>query len=417
MNLLIIGNGFDLAHGLPTKYTDFICFCDNIEKSHWVMDSHDWKQVPLNIRNEFYSLIENNVWLKYFRQVYSELSDSHTWIDFEREIGEIVRDLDGSDPYISILDYMNAPSEKMIRFYGTSPSSLGIFLQFFSEFQKDSNGFVIDNPDITDMRTFIYFLETHLKGFARAFEIYCLMINSITVDMPVHDSGIKQQLSEIKHELSNTSSGLSQNNLRNELTKKLQCKYSEIKPTDYLSMSWFHYVLSFNYTDTYERLYGNENTQYCYIHGKAQSDERKSNIIFGIDDYLHNGDESNKFEWVAFKKYYQRIVLKTGSEYKDFLKQKTDQWNPHFVHIVGHSIDKTDHDVLYEIFSRENIKIVVYYYNDFDFRDKVEKVIQLLAGSKMSGRDELIRRVHGSEWTIKFTYLYDEHEGLFKSPA
>ena len=26
MNILMIGNGFDLAHGLPTKYGDFLLF-------------------------------------------------------------------------------------------------------------------------------------------------------------------------------------------------------------------------------------------------------------------------------------------------------------------------------------------------------------------------------------------------------
>ncbi len=26
MNILVIGNGFDLAHGLPTRYTDFLEF-------------------------------------------------------------------------------------------------------------------------------------------------------------------------------------------------------------------------------------------------------------------------------------------------------------------------------------------------------------------------------------------------------
>lgn len=26
MNILVIGNGFDLAHGLPTKYGDFLDF-------------------------------------------------------------------------------------------------------------------------------------------------------------------------------------------------------------------------------------------------------------------------------------------------------------------------------------------------------------------------------------------------------
>jgi hypothetical protein len=29
MNILILGNGFDLAHGLKTKYSDFIYFCND----------------------------------------------------------------------------------------------------------------------------------------------------------------------------------------------------------------------------------------------------------------------------------------------------------------------------------------------------------------------------------------------------
>lgn len=28
MNILVIGNGFDLAHGLPTKYEHFLEFCE-----------------------------------------------------------------------------------------------------------------------------------------------------------------------------------------------------------------------------------------------------------------------------------------------------------------------------------------------------------------------------------------------------
>lgn len=27
MNILLIGNGFDLAHGLPTQYRNFLDFC------------------------------------------------------------------------------------------------------------------------------------------------------------------------------------------------------------------------------------------------------------------------------------------------------------------------------------------------------------------------------------------------------
>lgn len=33
MNILVIGNGFDLAHGLPTRYTDFLEFIKVIKQS------------------------------------------------------------------------------------------------------------------------------------------------------------------------------------------------------------------------------------------------------------------------------------------------------------------------------------------------------------------------------------------------
>ena len=35
--ILILGNGFDLAHGLPTKYSDFLEFCQRVEEI-WYYD-------------------------------------------------------------------------------------------------------------------------------------------------------------------------------------------------------------------------------------------------------------------------------------------------------------------------------------------------------------------------------------------
>ena len=37
MNILIIGNGFDLAHNLPTKYTDILEFLRIIKITHLIM--------------------------------------------------------------------------------------------------------------------------------------------------------------------------------------------------------------------------------------------------------------------------------------------------------------------------------------------------------------------------------------------
>jgi hypothetical protein len=140
----------------------------------------------------------------------------------------------------------------------------------------------------------------------------------------------------------------------------------------------------------------------------------KTNLVFGIDDNLTNDDISKNFKLVKFKKYYQRIIFKTGSEYKNWLSTQVYALNnPIYVHIVGHSIDKTDHNTLYEFFSNERLKIIVYYHSDEDYNDKVQKVINLLAYKGNNGRDELIRRVHGSQCPIKFVDQYDANEGSF----
>lgn len=73
--------------------------------------------------------------------------------------------------------------------------------------------------------------------------------------------------------------------------------------------------------------------------------------------------------------------------------------------------------MLYEFFADQRCKIIVYYYSPEDFEDKIQKVIQLLAYKGMNGRDELINRLYGNKWSIKFVYLYDETDGLFKAPA
>lgn len=42
MNILVIGNGFDLAHGLPTKYTDFLGFVERFENLKKFNDNVKW---------------------------------------------------------------------------------------------------------------------------------------------------------------------------------------------------------------------------------------------------------------------------------------------------------------------------------------------------------------------------------------
>ena len=116
MNILLIGNGFDLAHGLPTKYTDFLEFAKavrKIQKDGLLMDNrkienvlseyHLHSSVKANIlacfgktlekeSEEILGLMDRNFWLEYFLKCL--MYQKENWIDFEGEISEVMKSID-----------------------------------------------------------------------------------------------------------------------------------------------------------------------------------------------------------------------------------------------------------------------------------------------------------------------------------
>ena len=73
MNLLVLGNGFDLLHGLPTTYKDFIDFTTlfrmSLEKNDISRLDYDSRMIDFilhlspELSNELESLIKDNLWL------------------------------------------------------------------------------------------------------------------------------------------------------------------------------------------------------------------------------------------------------------------------------------------------------------------------------------------------------------------
>ncbi len=114
MNILVVGNGFDLAHGLPTKYGDFLGmiqrfksiinepnimkagYLDNIEKPIYAfLDRFIFAEGALRV--EFNRLIEDNFWIEYFLK--NPMYQKENWIDFESEISKVIKQLN-EDMYI-----------------------------------------------------------------------------------------------------------------------------------------------------------------------------------------------------------------------------------------------------------------------------------------------------------------------------
>lgn len=116
MNILVIGNGFDLAHGLPTKYTDFLEFVKVIKQaiSKGKLAGIDWGNTNTEVKKFLISnkgkvqeklfsnrqmwedLVNNNFWIDYFLPIYTDRkrNGKDGWIDFEGEISEVVQSLD-----------------------------------------------------------------------------------------------------------------------------------------------------------------------------------------------------------------------------------------------------------------------------------------------------------------------------------
>lgn len=69
MNILLIGNGFDLEHGLPTRYKDFLDFCrkvkqlyttaNKISKVQLLAEYENWK-TDVSIKDALLSVLDEH---------------------------------------------------------------------------------------------------------------------------------------------------------------------------------------------------------------------------------------------------------------------------------------------------------------------------------------------------------------------
>ena len=131
MKILMIGNGFDLEHELPTKYTQFLEFVTRFKYAYLSANSvpkrlYDIKDDYLKTIFEnpeyedrvvaLHTFTENNVWINYFQKVYKKhLANKENWIDFESEISSMIQTMDGLIKYyegIAMGDSKNENLEK-----------------------------------------------------------------------------------------------------------------------------------------------------------------------------------------------------------------------------------------------------------------------------------------------------------------
>lgn len=356
MDILVIGNGFDLAHGLPTKYIDFLNFVQAFQRFKESTENEttlyykyflSLKENKDDIFQELDCLITDNRWFRYFIQIYENRKNEKKdgWIDFESEISTIIQTLD------SARSTLNEQFKK------------GEYTAHMEQWQ-----FITLKP--------IFFTNNTENNF---------------------------ESSVIGYKKSHALNDL------NKLTRCLEIYLSDYisidkcKPLKDIASLPIDKVLSFNYTDTYKLIYDKTYIEYDFIHGKADitKNVNSCNLVLGIDEYL-NGDVMNKDnEFIQFKKFYQRIYKGTGCCYIDWLntirlfvgKPSNIEFN---IYIYGHSLDVTDADILRRLILENGAKTTIFHHDKEALGSQIANLVKVI------GEDELIKRTDGKNRSIIF---------------
>ena len=414
MNILLIGNGFDLAHGLPTQYKNFLDFCIKAKVIFTIRDGResnlyygeylrDWdinskikeslmeayksrkNYITLsdngtrrddfatrnNALNQLHSLISENVWIEYFKVCSSYIGEN--WIDFETEISRVIHTIDVVRNYtVQHKDIMEIPRDMQ-----------GILMEIIKKAKGNLKEIC---GSIEQIDKFTGRLYKDLKSLIKALEIYLTeFVEKIDNDIVI------PEINELK----------------------------------------IDHVLSFNYTNTFEKKYGiGKSIEYNFIHGEANESNtiESNNMVLGIDEYLPKDRKDKETYFIGFKKYYQRILKSTGCDYVDWIDsikeayeeacykaagcsgrmgnnsrkaRPTDFHCSSNLYIFGHSLDITDGDILRALICNDNVNTKIFYYREKeDDKRTLEKIISNLV--KVIGQDELIKRTGGKFKTIEF---------------
>lgn len=256
MNILMIGNGFDLYHGLKTKYSDFLNFVEQINGStsdHIFTDEEIElfrKNDSDNKRVEFLRhLYQENIWYKYLRDRYKINKKSMVnWIDFEREIEHVVIFLEKYFNYQNRINDDDIDAIKPFDFYKKQYHHVECSDIF--RMCEDKNYLIVDDLLKRELDDFI-------KGLSIYFEYY---IEAISLKDMQENTFVRSLLSNNVH------------------------------------------VLSFNYTHLFDKAYQSFEVQdICFIHGEAKDDGK--NMVLGIEEYLDDDEKNSQLMFVSYKKF------------------------------------------------------------------------------------------------------------------
>ena len=349
--LVIIGNGFDIAHGLKTSYMDFINWyweqrldalltehapiskdglckleikntknCSswsNIFHSYSLRDlmTGEWKFPPSDIINAFKQNTDDfSVTYSQFFGTILQSIETRGWVDIENDYYQLLKNTTGNAicGYTAkeLNDQLAFLQNKLIEYLSTIGTNL---------YKKELHDAMIEFFDPADFST---------EGKQKALK-----------NMGLEDTNLEEI----------------QNNFEEQ--KKL-------RPERIM-------LLSFNYTATAKN-YNNFNLEHNFIHGDL---EHPKNIIFGYGDDLDKNYKDildwNDKELLKNNKSTKYLETRHYHDMLEFLMAA-----PFQVLIMGHSCGNSDRTLLNTVFEHENCVSIKPFYHKWE--DDTDNYLELV---------------------------------------
>ncbi|MBK8367392.1 MAG: hypothetical protein IPL10_08220 [Bacteroidetes bacterium] len=341
-HIVLIGNGFDLAHGLKTSYIDFLTWYlknigEAVEEKQYYED--DIISISPNTNYAGISIFKNG-----------ELSNNP--LEIFKKIENTIYAYNIHPEFINNL-FSNIQEKRWVDIENSYYRNL---ISIFNDITKSSQN---RTEDVAKLNLAFRFLKTKLIEYLKLQEKQSFLLNN---DILLH-------LQNMSNELLNSDS---------------------------------IYFINFNYTSFIEKYFNEDKIsskanqiKLINIHGLLN--HKEENIIFGYGD--ETDEHYEKLEKLQNKEYL-KFIKSFGYAYtNNYQNLITYLGNPFKVHIFGHSCGLSDRVLLKEIFEHNNCyQIEMYYYQkDENTNDFIDKYMDISNHFSMQNKGKMRVRIQALE--------------------
>ncbi|MGV9002957.1 AbiH family protein [Flavobacterium sp.] len=377
--LIIIGNGFDLAHGLPTRYKDFIdFFWKNIRENYKKEDCK--KLIEINKQYDHF-LFETDInSYSDFKKSLSQYCIKNKFVFYEKDL---VAQRNGND-FVRIKNtFLNLISQK------NNDNWVEIENEYYRQLKKilkdkPIDSFNIANQDEWDegLKKRVEVLNNEFEEIKILFEEYLFKEVENSFEINNKEKG-KNDWTKFYHLLKPISLSNNEHNILLEFNDKLDKenlnKFLNKQSTDKNIVHTRSLILNFNYTSTLNKYInsfkeGEIDVSLNQIHGKIN--DLKNIINFGFGDEMDEDykaiENINENKYLRSFKSFQYLQNSNFSNLLSFIDSENFQ-----VLIMGHSCGLSDRTLLNTIFEHNNCRsIKVFYHQKEDGSDNYTEIIQ-----------------------------------------